>query len=152
VRTYLASIAFVFAGIKDLLTPRFRYGVGDPRVERLELLRTAGGIVVTLGAWLAYQQVGYDSIMGSLGNVMVNAAMAIPAVVVGIGIGILLATTAREQRPSVLRAVRRPAVTVPACLAAGLAFDSSWVPTRTCRARPWRRSSPSSSSSPSCST
>ncbi|PSL55757.1 hypothetical protein B0I31_10448 [Saccharothrix carnea] len=121
VQTYFASLGFLFGRIKEWLTPRFRYGSGDVRVERLELARSVGGIVVTLAVWVAYEQVGYDSVMGSLSTVMINAAVALPAVVVGIAI--LFGTIAPADRSRLLRAVRRPAVTVLACLAVGLAFD-----------------------------
>jgi uncharacterized membrane protein YidH (DUF202 family) len=121
VHAYLASVAFLLRHIKELLTPHFRYGTGDPRITRLEQARTAGGLVITFAVLIAYEQTGYDAVMGSLGNVMVNAAMAMPALV--IGIGILLITTAAPDRPRLVRAMRRPALTLLACLAAGLAFD-----------------------------
>lgn len=134
--SYLCSVRTMFSKIRFLLTPKYLYGSQDPALQWCERIRTVATVVFLIYISLRYTGVSYDRLNEILWlSPTSNAAIALPVVLVAMVV--LLATSEPEERGKVLRALRRPFMTVVAIIGFWLAFVATFYEFTHARTQGW---------------
>lgn len=122
---YLDGMGVACAAIRDLLTPKDRFGPPDPLISMVQRIVSVLGVIIVFSVSIAFKGVDIDALGGAFDNKLAsmvpNAGLALIAVLLGMSVLLIAAGPAERRR--MLRSLGRPAAALGEVGCAALALQ-----------------------------